>query len=259
MKYTFGTSEAAASRLETIAQFFNPLASEFIGQHVTGPIQSAVDLGCGPGFSTDMLRRATGADEVLGLDTSADFLKMAAERFGDCLFREHDVRKTPLPARGSIMYVRFLLSHLGDVVELVNRWVGELADHGTLFIEELEDIDTDIDVFQKYLDTNSGIIASQGASLYVGDVLADGEYAATVVHNGRATIPVANSQAATWFLPNTLTIWEENDYALEHLTAEERREVSTELTRIKESEDMSSGITWHMRRLALSRAAQDET
>ena len=241
MRYTYGTTEAAANRLEEIAKFFNPLAHQFIRQHLSNPTNSALDLGCGPGFTTDMLSKATGGLNVYGTDKSADFLKLATARFKHCTFIEHDVTKTPFPVRTDVMYLRFLFSHLKDVVELVNRWISELQDNGILFIEEVEDVTTEVKVFQKYLKINAGT------------TLADGTYNAVVLCNKCVTIPVANFTAATWFLPNTLTIWKEEQYILDNVTQAEREEISTAISQIKESGDAQEESTWKIRRLALKR------
>ena len=131
MKYTFGTDQAAASRLEEIARYFNPPAVEFIRENLHGPVSSALDLGCGPGYTTDMLSSAIDCPDVYGLDTSSEFLKMAAERFSHCTFVEHDVTVTPFPVQAEVMYVRFLLSHLRDVVDLdfIQRFHSDLDPH----------------------------------------------------------------------------------------------------------------------------------
>ncbi len=251
MKYTYGTSAVAACRLEEIANFFNPLAMKFIRNYTEGPFNSALDLGCGPGFTTDMLSRATDCSHMYGIDKSANFLKLAAARFTNCTFIEHDVSKTPFPVKADVMYARFLLSHLRDVEELVNRWLQELNEGGMVFIEELEDITTESEVFRKYLKINDGLIASQGASLYVGTILAGGSYNTEVLCNECLTIPVANSQAASWFFPNTVTIWKEEQHVLDATSQEEREKISRELLRIKKSNDTRRGITWKMKRLVL--------
>jgi SAM-dependent methyltransferase len=253
MTYTFGTDDPAALRLEEIARFFNPPAVDFMREHVVGPVASALDLGCGPGYTTDMLACAIDCPEVYGMDTSSHFLCMAAERFPQCKFVEHDVTRTPFPVQTEVMYVRFLLSHLRDPVALVNRWMTQLQDGGRFFIDELEGIDTEVPVFESYLSVNEALIASQGASLYVGRLLATGIYDADVLFSECVEMPVANATAATWFLPNTRTIWEEEPYILEHVAGARRREISGEILRIKESGDHRVGNIWRMRRLVLLR------
>ncbi len=253
MKYTFGTDRTAAQRLEEIARFFNPLAADFIREHVDGPVGSALDLGCGPGHTTDMFSSAIDCPDVYGMDISSQFLTMAAERFPHCTFIEHDVAKTPFPVRAEIMYVRFLLSHLRDVVDLVNRWTTQLTAHGRLIVDELEGVDTEVPVFQEYLAVNEGLVSSQGASLYAGGLLADGGYDAEILSNECVEIPVPNHTVATWFLPNTRTVWKEEPYVLEKVPPERRREISGEILRIKETGDTRVANTWKMRRIVLQK------
>ena len=252
-KYTYGTNELAECRLEEIAKFFNPLASEFIRQHIKLPISSAIDLGCGPGFTTDMLYQATHCPQVYGFDTSANFLERASARFKLCTFIEHDVTQLPFPVQAEFIYVRFLLSHLRGVVALVNLWITQLLENGILIIEELEGVDTEVNVFNEYLRINCGLIESQGAALYVGNTLGSCTYNATVLYNECVTIPVANCQAATWFYPNTITIWEKEEFVHDKLTKQQRKDISSEILKIKESKDTSEDSIWKIRRLILKR------
>jgi trans-aconitate methyltransferase len=77
MRYTFGTTKKAADRLGNIASFFNPLAGEFITNHINREIETALDLGCGPGFTTDMIYRALKCKKVYGFDNSKEMLEYA--------------------------------------------------------------------------------------------------------------------------------------------------------------------------------------
>jgi len=174
MKYTFGTTTTAADRLERIADFFNPLAAKFISDFVTLPVEIALDVGCGPGFTTDMLAKATHAGKTVGLDNSPAFLELARKRFAAYEFRQQDVTVLPFPIEADVMYERFVLPHLNAVIDLVDAWTGGLRPGRLLFLDELQAIDTDNPVFQRYLEVNSALIRSQGADLYVGKTLADG-------------------------------------------------------------------------------------
>ncbi len=253
MKYTYGRSKTAARRLEDVARFFNPLAGQFISEYVAGPIASALDLGCGPGFTTEMLADVLKDAKIYGMDNSAVFLEMAQRRCPRCLFVEHDVTQTPFPVQTEVMYVRFLLSHLRDVTDLVDRWVQQLLSEGTFFIDEVESADTDIPVFRRYLDINAALIESQGADLYVGKILANGRYGADVLCNHAVKLPVSNYLAATWFFPNTVTIWENETFITDSVAIDERNEISAELDRIIKLSDPRQDITWTMRRLVLKR------
>ena len=251
--YTFGTSPAAALRLEEIAGYFDPLAAVFIRQLTPEMPETALDLGCGPGFTTNMLAEATGCQATYGMDTSPEFLGIARQHFGNCTFMEHDVTTVPFPVTASIMYSRFLLCHLREPLDVIDAWMSQLKPEGLLFIEEIDAIYTDIDVFRTYLFLAEGIVAAQGASLFVGETLARAKYQWEVILNEPVQLPVMNRQAAGWFYWNTQTIWKENPYVLDYLSPGESESIAEQLARLKKGNDSQSNITWKMRRLVLKK------
>ena len=251
MEYTFGTNQTAADRLELVARFFNRHSRPFIKHRAAPSIATAVDLGCGPGFTTAMLRKTLRAERTVGLDNSQEFLDLAAERFGDCEFVRHDVTKAPLPVTSNLLYARFLLSHLSEPRQLIERWLDGLEPGGMLLIEELENIETAIPVFRRYLELNEALIASTGGMLYVGRELAAGPYAAKFVVNAAERIPVANAEAASWFYPNTVSVWNESDFFRDLVSPAERAEISAELAAIRDSNSGERDISWTMRQMAL--------
>ena len=52
-----------------------------------------VDLGCGPGNSTELLVERFAQSEIVGLDSSPDMLKKARERLPQCKFIEAEDAK----------------------------------------------------------------------------------------------------------------------------------------------------------------------
>ena len=254
-RYTFGTSSAAGARLADIAGYFNPLAADFIRSFVHQSPDTAIDLGCGPGLTTQMLREASQARKTYGLDTSDEFLKMASRQFTGCRFLRHDVTMAPFPVAADVMYERYVLSHLRNALQVVDTWITQLRPHGLLLIEEVESIETNVEVFRRYLGMSEGIIAAQGGSLYVGAALANADFAAEVVCNLPARLPVTDRQAASWFLPNTQTIWQENAYVRSQLDPTERAAISSELARLSAKTTSRSNITWTLRRVVLRRPA----
>jgi SAM-dependent methyltransferase len=253
MRYSYGTDDAAAKRLELLSSLFNPPAEAFIRNYCIGSIESALDLGCGPGFTTDMLIRATGCNKVYGLDSSEKLLALASKQFPQHSFIRHNVMETPFPVQTQIIYARFLLTHLKDIVSLANRWVNELPLNGTLLIEECEAIDTQIPVFREYIKVASDLIASAGGFLYAGRILSQGVYEADVLCNEVVAIPAPNSTVASWFHINTTTLWESEQYVLDTTTAETRKRISDEILKIRDSGDTSTGSIWKLRRLVLKK------
>ncbi len=252
MRYTFGHTKNAAERLRNIASFFNPLAVEFISTQLKKPVQSAADLGCGPGYTTHMLASVTKAKQVTGLDISDYFITLAKQQFPDLYFKKQDLTQWNTKRKYDILYARFLLSHLVNLKQVLTSWIDHLNSGGLLFIDELEDIYTDVPVFRKYLKINDLLISSQGAELYVGKKLTDEISGFNALLNQSNTIPVKDTLAGGWFYPNTVGIWNEEELIVNTYTATERKTVSDKLLEIHASKTNKSSITWKMKRIILT-------
>ena len=77
-QYTFGDTPLAATRLQLVAQVFEPASRAFLTEAVASPPDTALDLGCGPGASTRLVAEVTRARHTTGLDVSDAFLEIAA-------------------------------------------------------------------------------------------------------------------------------------------------------------------------------------
>ena len=98
--YLFGDSDSAAERLRLLAYIFAPEIRSFLSQVPPQP-RLAIDLGCGPGFTTRLIAETLKARETVGLDTSERFLTMARSAPADGVtFARHDIYPGTLPHRG---------------------------------------------------------------------------------------------------------------------------------------------------------------
>ena len=77
--YALGDSDEAAARLKVAARLFEPEMTRFIGDAASPDPEVAVDLGCGPGYTTRLLQQTSGAALTVGVDRSEHFLRLAAE------------------------------------------------------------------------------------------------------------------------------------------------------------------------------------
>lgn len=177
--YSFGDSELAAERLALVARVFEPAMRKFLERAAPRRLHLALDLGCGPGHTTETLAALTCPERTVGLDVSEQFLERARKRARSRLeFVRHDVTDLPFPARpADLIFARLLLSHLPEPEKQVARWVGELTQDGVFLSDEVERIETRLAQFARYLALTERIIAASGGELYLGprlDALREG-------------------------------------------------------------------------------------
>ena len=253
MRYTFGHTLTAAERLQRLAEFFNPLASDFICSNLNKEISGAADLGCGPGYTTEMLANATQCKEVTGIDISDYFIGLARKQFPKYTFINDDVTSLEPSRKYDLLYCRFLLSHLNDIPGVLMNWMNVLKTGGLLFIDEFESINTGVPVFKRYLEVNTSLIRSQGAELYIGEHLDKYINGFKVKINQSDILPVEDSMAAGWFYPNTVSVWNKERFIKESVTEKEQKAISDKLLDIHNSQEKVSNIAWKMKRIVLTK------
>ena len=113
--YTFGDSDLASRRLEVLAETFAGSSSEFMRRSINARPRLAVDLGCGPGYSTQLLASILNPEHTAGLDNSEKFLAHAKAKASTSVsFHLHDITKAPFPTgRCDVMFSRFEFDPLG--------------------------------------------------------------------------------------------------------------------------------------------------
>jgi trans-aconitate 2-methyltransferase len=172
-RYTFGDDDPAGQRLQLVAEAYRPTSESFVTRHAPRSVASALDLGCGPGFSTQLLARLCRPRQLLGIDASPSFVELARQRVPDAEFAVHDTTVTPLPgAPATMIYARLLLAHLADPLAVARRWQGELSVDGKLLIEDLEDVTAPAGPLRDYEAWSTDMVRSGGGSMYAGRALA---------------------------------------------------------------------------------------
>ena len=64
-------------------------------------------------------------------------------------------------------------------------------------------------------------------------------------------MPVYDWQAASWFYPNTISIWEKEDYIKNKISEQEHKKISEELCDIMSEKSNISHITWKMKKIII--------
>lgn len=100
-----------------------------------------VDLGCGPGNSTELLLKRFPDAEVVGLDSSPDMLGAARKRLPGVVFEEADIASWS-PARPvDLIYANAVLQWLPGHETLLPRLLKLVASGGALAIQMPDNLD----------------------------------------------------------------------------------------------------------------------
>ncbi len=98
-------------------------------------VVSAIDLGCGPGNSTEVVVARFPAASVSGLDSSADMIEAARKRLPKCQFAITSIETWNGPGPFDIILANAALHWVSNHASLLPRLTGFLSDHGSLAIQ----------------------------------------------------------------------------------------------------------------------------
>jgi trans-aconitate 2-methyltransferase len=232
-RYAFGDVEAAATRLQLLHRVFARPSQLLVDVATPIPIGLAVDLGCGPGFTTRLLADRLRPKRLVGLDTSEAFLAQAAAALPSAEFVRHDVTELPFPTGPTdLLHARFVLSHLPQPEGVLTSWLTQLNSGGHLLIQEDEEILADHPVLATYEDMARSLVARRGGDLWVGARLARVEpprgYQTAVNRLYSHRIPLA--LAAQLFSMN-FAIWRHDPFVVETYSPSVLEELAVELAR----------------------------
>jgi trans-aconitate 2-methyltransferase len=254
VSYTFGDSGRAAERLALVARVFEPASRAFLSEAALPSVPLALDLGCGPGYTTERIASALAPVRCVGLDASPAYVETARRRAPrGCEFMCHDVLALPYPTGpADLIYARFLVTHLADPAAALAGFASQLAPGGRLLLDEVEWIRSDGAAFARYLELVEAVLASQAQCLFVGPRLA------SLVEHGRVRtsrvreLAVDPRDAAGMFSLNWETLREHAAVAA-RTTASQRDALAEELAALRDGAAHAPPITWGMRQVWIER------
>ena len=240
-------------------EVYAPSSSALLADAVTRPPALAYDLGCGPGYTTDMVAQVTRARRTIGLDSSASFVAAARARHeetpaaGHPEFTAHDVLALPFPAGpADLIYCRLLLAHLAEPVDAVVRWASQLTDDGMVVVDEIEWIETSHPLLRAHLRLADLMVAASGARMCAGPLLAtlpdDGHLRTRFTRITEVPVPTA---AAAQLFGMNLAATGDRAVMLALCSAKELTGLRSGLADLTTS-TATGQITWGMRQAAYS-------
>ena len=107
----------------------------------TGDPARAVDLGCGPGNSTEVLAARYPGAEIHGLDSSPDMIDAARQRLPALRFDVADILAWDDPGPFDVILSNAVVQRLPDHAVLLPRLVARLAEGGSLAVQMPDNLD----------------------------------------------------------------------------------------------------------------------
>jgi SAM-dependent methyltransferase len=166
----------------------------------------------------------------------------------------HDVTETPFPVGpASLVHARFLLAHLPDPADLIQRWCTQLAPGGRFVTDETERIDTEVEVFSLYEETARAMVANRGANLQVGAITRDlpAPRGTKLISSEISEVRPPTAVVARLYGMNLAT-WRRDPFVVEQISPDRIERIARGLAELEHS-DGSNELTFRNRQVVYER------
>jgi trans-aconitate 2-methyltransferase len=257
--YTFGDGDVAQDRLRLLAEAFEPTSRALLGRLPRAPAGEpgfVVDLGCGAGYTTDLLCDLAGMGSVVAIDRSRRLVDVARARLGPrAEVLEHDVATTPFPLPPArLLYARFLLTHLRDVTRVLVAWKAAVVPGGLVVLEETAYMTSAHPALRRYYALVERMQAHYGQAMYIGRSLDEAARLAglSTVESRVADLDLPAARMARLHALNLQT-WKDDAFAQASFDPTELGELSTTLGRIAAGDEEAPPVSCGVKQLVLRR------
>ncbi|MBB2754510.1 UNVERIFIED_ORG: trans-aconitate 2-methyltransferase [Rhizobium aethiopicum] len=110
-------------------------ARDLLAQVPLQSIRRAVDLGCGPGNSTELIIERYGAEGVSGLDSDLNMLEAARKRLPGTAFAEADLGSWKPTEPTDLLFANAVFQWLPDHLDIFDRLMDGLSPGGALAVQ----------------------------------------------------------------------------------------------------------------------------
>lgn len=121
-------------------------ARDLLAQIPIADARKVVDIGCGPGNSTELLVRRWPQAEVIGIDTSADMLRQARERLPQQKFIEANISHWAPPEKADVLFANAIFQWVPAHLKQLQRLLGALPPGGVLAVQMPDNLDEPVHV-----------------------------------------------------------------------------------------------------------------
>jgi len=116
-------------------------ARDLLAQVAAVEVAAAVDLGCGPGNSTELVRARFPEARLAGIDSSPDMIAAARRRLPAVRFELADIAAWQAAVPVDLVFANAVLQWLPDHAALLPRLLAQLAPGGTLAVQMPDNLD----------------------------------------------------------------------------------------------------------------------
>jgi trans-aconitate 2-methyltransferase len=121
-------------------------ARDLLAQIPLADARRVVDIGCGPGNSTELLVKRWPQAAVTGIDTSADMLRQAHERLPGHSFIEANITHWAPPENADVLFANAIFQWVPGHLKQLQRLLGALAPGGVLAVQMPDNLDEPVHV-----------------------------------------------------------------------------------------------------------------
>lgn len=254
--YTFGDNDQASKRLRRLSEVYEIDTRKLLSRSGVHTPRLAVDLGCGPGWSTQLLQEELHPDRTVGLDSSGRYVAEARNyRPSDLEFEIHDVTQIPFPVSSpDVLFCRFLLTHLSSLGQVLARWASVAAPGAILLVHETETLESEHAALRRYYELVGQLQRHYGQALLVGAILNECLHNSgwRVIESNRRILEKKASDMAELHLANLRT-WRNDKYACRAFDPREIESLKKSLDRIANG-DENGGVVFNAARQIIARS-----
>lgn len=221
MGYTFGDNQEASRRLRRLAEVFEPETRDLLNavrcECGGRPFELALDLGCGPGWSTHLIQATLNPRRTIGLEASEAYVVEARVNQPQLEFIHHNVLTTPFPVdNADFIFCRFLLTHLPSPQAALASWACAARFGALLAIHETEALHSTHPALSRYYQMVAQMQKHYGQELNVGALLIDALAGTSwsLVSSESVVLEKSARDMAQLHLANLRT-WGRNDFAVQ--------------------------------------------
>jgi trans-aconitate 2-methyltransferase len=261
MSYTFGDNHEASRRLGHLAEVYELETRSLLtsaGAVAGVRFELAVDLGCGPGWSTQLIEIALNPVRTVGLDASERFIAEARSNHPRLEFIRHDVIISPFPVQNpDLLFCRFLLTHFPSPRAALQCWARVSRPNAILAMLETESLYSEYPTLSRYYEMVGLMQSHYGQKLNIGaslDAVLDGtEW--TAVESESVLLEKSACEMAQLHLANIRT-WGKSDFAIRAFDRGEVHQVEQDLALIASGAETAGVVHNTVKRVIARRKAE---